>query len=113
MNKENMLNFKELYPLYAYGDEYPTLKMLSTAFKIFNKSEMNEQLYTYDYRKLIDILKSEELAWATIHLLDAHEMIDWGTSIRFGWLDGKGVNLREYFEKYTVDELYQAVHIED
>jgi hypothetical protein len=39
----------------------------------------------------------------------AHDVLNYGTSIRYGWLDDKGKELKAYLETKTVEDLYEIV----
>lgn len=60
----------------------------------------------YDYRKLEEYL-APTVAWLLINALCHADMIEYGTSPRFGWLTGKGKRLKEYMLSKTADELIE------
>ena len=103
----------------CYGNEHPLLY----AFKIFFDTLIDDQ--RYDYRELSKAYGDERLCWSIITHLHQLDLIEWGTSIRFGflntcrWVDGalKTDNtverLRDMFRKYSVDALYQIIHLEE
>ena len=48
-------------------------------------------------------------AWLLINVLCRTQMLDYGTSPRFGWLTRQGQRLRDYVLSKTPEELYEIV----
>lgn len=45
------------------------------------------------------------VAWLLINTLCGLDLIDYGTSPRFGWLTAEGIRLRDYFATTDLDEI--------
>lgn len=58
----------------------------------------------YDYKTLETEL-SPPVAWLLINALCRADIIEYGTSPRYGWLTGKGRRLREHMLSWSPDEL--------
>jgi hypothetical protein len=99
---------------YCYGNELPLMKAFSELLQTIEPKD-NGYLgysYLYSYQDIIKKTGSEELTWSLIRLLANSQMIDWGSSIRFGWLDGDGVKIMNYFNKYDIAVLYRIIHLD-
>ena len=59
---------------------------------------------TYDYREL-EIKVGPAVAWLLINILCAEDIIEYGTSPRFGWLTLEGQRLREYLLRNDICNL--------
>jgi len=103
MTREEQLKFRDLWKIDLYGEELPLIKCLN----IFFNSLKNGSLY--DYEKVIKELGSEMLGMATIALLDSYGYIEYGTSIRYGWITEEMKVIKEYFDRFAIDELYEAL----
>lgn len=66
----------------------------------------------YDFRKLEAEL-GKATTWFMINTLAHADIIEYGTSPRFGWLTEKGELLRDYFRGKTVDELCNILEVEE
>jgi hypothetical protein len=62
----------------------------------------------YDHVKLEATL-SPPVAWLLINMLAGANVLEYGTSPRFGWLTPQGIRLKEYVGSKTVDELVDLV----
>ena len=60
----------------------------------------------YDYRILEDNLTSEA-TWLLINILCHVDIIEYGTSPRFGWLTKKGERLRDFINANSADRLLE------
>lgn len=62
----------------------------------------------YDYTKLEAALEPT-VTWLLINVLCKHQVdiIEYGTSPRFGWLTDKGMQLKAFIDSKTVDELVE------
>lgn len=61
---------------------------------------------TYDYVKLEKALGGVA-TWLLINILARANIIEYGTSPRYGWLTRQGVALRNFVETKSADELYE------
>ena len=84
---------------YGTGEEF-TLKALKKFFSKFGNG--------YDHR---DVEKAfgELSAWLLINILCGADIIEYGTSPRFGWFTEKGELLRDYIKSKKNDELYNLI----
>lgn len=64
----------------------------------------------YDYKKL-ETAVGPQVAWLLINRLCRHdlEIIEYGTSPRFGWLTEQGVALKAFVDSKSVDALLKLV----
>lgn len=69
---------------------------------------------SYDYQKL-EAAVSPTVAWLLINRLCQLDIIEYGTSPRFGWLTEEGKALKAFIDSKTVEELAEiaAGHDED
>lgn len=67
---------------------------------------------SYGYRNFEKAV-GELPAWLLINTLCHADIIDYGTSPRFGWLTDKGKLLRDYVRTKTAEELYALVAMRD
>jgi hypothetical protein len=87
----------------GYGSgELPILK----AVKIFFSCLENE--YSYDYEKLEEKL-GDTITWLLINSFDKGNVIEWGTSARYGWLTSCGEFVRCFIKGKSAEELYNIV----
>lgn len=86
---------------YGYGSgetyTYPALKAFFAA--------IDER--TYDHHALCAAV-TPVAAWLLINTLCHADIIEYGTSPRFGWLTPKGEKLKAYLDAHTIEELYEA-----
>ena len=83
---------------YGYGTgEAPVISALKAFMESFSTG-------TYDYRAL-EALLGASTTWLLINALCHADIIEYGSSPRFGWLTDKGVALRKVVTEHTVDEL--------
>lgn len=59
----------------------------------------------YDYQQLEK--PNPTVAWLMLNTLCHVNLIDYGTSPRFGWLTSQGQKLRAFIKSKTTDELYE------
>ncbi len=85
---------------YGSGEEY-TFAALKKFLELC--SGENE---SYDYRDLEKHL-TPTVAWLMINLLCGNNIIEYGTSPRFAWLDDEGKELKKFVEKYSLSELVE------
>lgn len=83
---------------YGYGTGEPhTLGALRDFLAAFESS--------YDYERLENTL-GERVAWLLINTLCHADILEYGTSPRYGWLTERGRVLREFVAGKSLDELY-------
>jgi len=65
---------------------------------------------SYDYKQLETAL-TPTVAWLLINRLCAHDldMLEYGTSPRFGWLTDRGKALKQYLDNKTAEQLYELM----
>src|SRR3990167_3685719 len=86
----------------GYGSgELPILKSV----KVFFDSLEDK---SYDYKKLEEKL-GDTITWLLINAFDKGNVIEWGTSARFGWLTSCGEYVRDFIKGKTPEELYEIV----
>ena len=91
---------------YGTGEEHiiPALK------KFFELCEPNPHCNTcnYDHEKIGNVI-GHAVVWLIIGRLCAHEVdvLEYGTSPRYGWLTSRGMALRAYMSSETAEELYK------
>ena len=88
---------------YGTGEQY-TLKALKDFMKYLDDS-------SYDYDTLERKMGSKTVAWLMINILCHADILEYGTSPRYGWLSEKGILLREYLKNKTVDQLYELTNV--
>jgi len=93
----------------AFGYSYGTGEIyIIPALRIFmenvSRGECGQERQ-YDSEKIEEQL-GPAVAWLLINALCSDGVIDYGTSPRFGWLNDKGVALRDFILAHTTDELY-------
>lgn len=82
---------------YGYGTgELPILTVLSDF--------LHTHSHDYDYA-VLEARYTPVVAWFLINILCRADIIEYGTSPRFGWLTEKGERLREYVISKSVEEL--------
>lgn len=88
---------------YGYGSgEEHTLPALKMFFSLISSEGR------YDYRDLEKAM-NPAVVWLLINILCREDMIEYGTSPRFGWLTKEGEELWEYLRQRTNGQLYDAV----
>lgn len=65
----------------------------------------------YDHEILENGFHSPGIAWLLINILCKADILEYGISTRFAWLTAKGVQLKLFIGRYTVDELAEMVNI--
>jgi len=89
---------------YGTGEQY-TLKALKE-FLVLCEPGKN-----YDYQVLEKKL-TPTIAWLMINILSHADIIEYGTSPRFGWLTTKGELLRKFMLHKKIDDLYEMVNVD-
>jgi hypothetical protein len=92
---------------YGYGTgEQHTLKALKEFMDLIEIDG------SYDYQAIEKQLGAT-ITWLMINILCKADILDYGTSPRFGWLTEKGKLLKKYLAEKTTDELYDLTADKD
>lgn len=97
---------------YGYGTGEPhILKALKGFLANTGRADMPN---SYDYQKLEAAIGAAE-TWFLINALCKADIIEYGTSPRFGWLTPEGERLKAFVDAKSVDELAELCcnHDED
>jgi hypothetical protein len=89
---------------FGYGTGEPhTLRALKSFFDALGTRNGD---HCYEYEKLEEALTAP-VAWLLINVLCRHgvDVIEYGTSPRYGWLTAEGIALRDFIKDRTVGEL--------
>lgn len=87
---------------YGYGSGEPhTIPALKTWFEAVGRDDAP---HGYDYEKL-ERASGPTVAWLLINALCKADVIEYGTSPRFGWLTEYGEALKAYVDSKSADEL--------
>lgn len=92
---------------YGTGEAY-IIPALCKFFAAVGEGQEKDRAHCYDHERLEAVLGGE-VAWLLINTLCRADIIEYGTSPRFGWLTSEGERLRDYFATKTADELYEIV----
>ena len=107
--EENFIDWEATAFGYGYGTGEPLiLPALKTFLENCNAPGRPEGCYSHEtLEKVLD----PTVAWLLINALARHpvDMIDYGSSPRFGWLNAKGLRLKAFVESKTADELVDIV----
>lgn len=87
---------------YGTGEEHilPALKSFFSAFG--NHDDRN----AYDYEAL-EAVVTPTVAWLIINVLGHADIIEYGTSPRYGWLTPHGERLKAFIDSKSAEELYE------
>lgn len=89
---------------YGYGSgEEHILRVLAKFFANLDDDR------SYDYRVMESKIGTEQF-WLLINVLCHSDIIDYGTSARYGWITVKGEILRDYLATKTLDELCEILY---
>lgn len=88
---------------YGTGEEY-TIEALRNFFKLCNGGSGTQ----YDYEKLEEKLGGA-VTWLLINALCHADIIEYGTSPRYGWLTKAGEMLKDYMLSNTPQNLYELL----
>lgn len=97
---------------YGYGTGEPhVLAALKTFLEHCNKGERGE---SYEYEGLEQAV-TPTVAWLLINILCRHDanVLEYGTSARYGWLTPFGVQLRDFLAAHTVEQLQEILDEEE
>lgn len=101
---EQIQDIQELFPFecgYGTGEEH-------TIPLVYKFMELLEDGRLYNFEVMEEVL-GKVVAWVLIELLSNCDLIEWGTSSRFGWLTTRGEELRDMVGKFTQAEMYYLV----
>lgn len=97
---------------FGYGTgEGHTLAALKTFMGNIGREDV-ESVRAYDY-EILERALTPVVAWLLINTLCHANIIEYGTSPRYGWLTKEGEALRDFVESKTVDELYDFCMADD
>lgn len=88
---------------YGTGEEH-TIAALKTFMENIGREEIDSPR-AYDYQQLETAL-TPPVAWLLINILCKANIIEYGTSPRYGWLTKEGEALRDFVASKSVDDLY-------
>ena len=87
----------------GYGSgELPILKAVKVFFDLL------EGKRNYSHEVLEEKLGGT-ITWLLINAFDKGNVIEWGTSARFGWLTSSGEYVRDFIKDKTAEKLYEIV----
>lgn len=89
---------------YGSGEEH----WLPALHQFFMMLRSERGPYTYGYQELEGAF-GPLAAWLLINTLCGADIIEYGTSPRFGWLTSRGMMIREYVVARTADDLEEMV----
>jgi len=92
---------------YGTGEQH-TLGALKSFIEYCNEGEYK---HAYDYERIEKAL-TPAVAWLMINILCKADILDYGTSPRYGWLSEKGEILKTYVEMRSADELYNLTSVD-
>jgi len=84
---------------YGTGEQF-TLQALRRFFDSFNEDQR-----TYNYETLEKNLTAT-VAWLLINILCKVDILEYGTSARYGWLTAKGERLAAFVKSKPLEELW-------
>lgn len=89
---------------FGYGTGEPHTVAALKGF--FDAVGRDDAAHGYDYKKMEEAL-TPTVAWLMINILCRYgvDIIEYGTSPRYGWLTSEGEALRDFVKAHTVDEL--------
>ena len=93
---------------YGTGEEY-TLKALKD---FMGCMRVVKNTTNYNYTEIYKHLGTM-CTWLMINILCHADIIEYGSSPRFGWLTDKGEKLYDYLKTKTVEELYNLITSKD
>ena len=90
---------------YGYGSGEPhTMPALKTFLEAIGRGPGYGHAYDYE---VLEAAVSPTVAWLFIAILCRSDMIEYGTSPRYGWLTEKGKRLKAFVESKAADELVE------
>ena len=97
---------------YGYGSGEHHIMFVLKWFLELCKQKDTQGVYGYDYESIERNLRPET-TWLLINALCHANIIEYGTSPRFGWLTEAGVNLKKFIDDRTTGQLVDAVLADD
>jgi hypothetical protein len=94
---------------FGYGSgERHTLAAVKMFFATVGEGESSDRQHCYDYQKLEAVL-TPTVAWLLINTFCHHtvDVIEYGTSPRYGWLTTEGRALKTFIDLQTLDQLVE------
>jgi hypothetical protein len=92
---------------YGYGTgEVFTIPAIKTFLETCNAKDRREGCYNYTD---LEASLTPAVAWLLINSFVHADLIEYGTSPRYGWLSDKGMALKRFVETKTADELVDLV----
>jgi hypothetical protein len=92
---------------FGYGSGEPhTVPALRTFFVCVPPDDAKDRCYDY---QLLENALTPTVAWLLMSALGKADIIEYGSSPRFGWLTPKGYRLRDFMLGKTPDELVALV----
>lgn len=91
---------------YGSGEEY-TIPALKRFMELCIPNDSGNNPSCYDFQILEKEL-TPTVAWLLINILCHDDIIEYGTSPRFGWLTDRGNLLKDYIQNHTIDQLYEV-----
>lgn len=94
---------------YGSGEPHivPALKAFMAAIPDNGDGNTN-----YDYM-VLERAVGPSVAWLLINLFGHADVIEYGTSPRFGWLTPHGAQLKRYIDERTADEILAVLNHDD
>lgn len=90
---------------YGTGEQY-TIPTLKRFMELLYPNDSGNNPSCYDHESLEKEL-TPTVAWLLINIFCKDDVIEYGTSARYGWLTEKGNLLKDFINKYTSEELYE------
>lgn len=90
---------------YGNGERYTIL-----ALKGFLEACPIEGNYDFE---TIEKKITPTVTWLLMNVLCSKDILEYGTSPRFGWLDERGKMLKNYLKEKSDDELYELVMVDE
>lgn len=95
----------------AYGGDealYPALR----SFLMWCTPSEGSGVPAYDYRDVSEVIGAAA-AWLLVYALVRADLVEYGTSPRFGWLTPEGCWLRDYVKNRTPEQLADVHQADD
>lgn len=106
--KEHFIDWENSAFGYGYGTgEEHTIPALRQFLALCTAKD-GRTSHSYDHGE-VEAVMTAPLAWMMINLLCTQDIIEYGSSPRYGWLTKEGDRLREFVLDHTVDELLTMV----
>lgn len=97
---------------FGYGSGEPhTLAALKSFLELCARRDGPNGVFAYDYQQMEGSL-GHTVAWLMINILAHADVIEYGSSPRYGWLTQQGEMLKEFISERTVDQLYDLTSVD-